>query len=311
MKKVMIILLFIGLLAACSKDQEDTSEQEAISENNEIALDNAADRAEELSPSDANEEATDTEEMEEQPTEGPIEEMTERKIIYHANLSLETNQFDEAIRFVEEETESYQGYVVHSSLSNQSGEDNRVATMTLRIPAADFEAFMETIEEGSVHILDKSVNGEDVTESYVDLEARLSSKEVVEERLLSFMEEAEKTEDLLQISNDLAAVQEEIEQLKGQMNYLENQSDYATIDLHLTERNVSLPSVQEESASTWDKTKEQFMNSVGALLSFASGVFIFVIGNLPVIGLLVIVLGMLYFLIRKFRKKAVGTDQSK
>ncbi len=127
--------------------------------------------------------------------------------------------------------------------------------MTVRIPAKQFQSFLTILDEGNMKVQEKAVSGEDVTEQYVDLTARLEAKEVVEKRLLSFMEKAEKTEDLLKISADLAEVQEEIEQLTGKIKYLENQSDFATIDLFIKENNTSLPSVQNESASTWEKNE--------------------------------------------------------
>ncbi|NBJ71147.1 MULTISPECIES: DUF4349 domain-containing protein [Clostridia] len=74
----------------------------------------------------------------------------------------------------------------------------------------------------------------------MDLESWLHSKKVVEKRLLAFIEQAAKTEDLLNISADLAKVQEEIEQITGRMNYLQNKADLATVHIEVRENDVSL-----------------------------------------------------------------------
>ncbi len=297
--------MLIVFLSACSNNAEDNSyesadEDVATSEEssgqagmstNNSQLENKVemDEAEEVAVSEDNEES--------------LENVEDRKIIHNAHLHLETETFDETVDFLEKETINYDGYVVNSNDINHGEDAERYGRMTIRIPADNFRDFIAIVENGNLKILEKSVSGEDVTEQYVDLTSRLKSKEVVEERLLAFMEEAEKTEDLLKISDDLAAVQEDIEQLTGKINYLENQSDYATIEMELTERRVDMPSVQDESLSTWEKTKDQFLKSIQVLLSIASGLFVFLIGNAPIIILFLMTGLVVFFVIKKNVKK--------
>ncbi|WP_208586012.1 DUF4349 domain-containing protein [Gracilibacillus suaedae] len=304
MKKIVFILVLIVFLSACSNDADDSSYESADSDiatseessqsgmsTNDSQLDNRVEmeQAEEEPASEANEDN--------------LENVEGRKIIHNAQLHLETETFDETVNFLETETANYDGYVVNSNYSNHREEAERFGRMTIRIPAGQFQDFIAIVENGDLKILNKSVSGEDVTEQYVDLTSRLESKEVVEKRLLAFMEEAEKTEDLLKISNDLADVQEDIEQLTGKINYLENQSDYATIDIELTERRVDMPSVQDESLSTWEKTQDQFLKSIQAILSIASGLFVFLVGNAPIIILFLIIGLVVYFVIKNTIQK--------
>jgi len=102
--------------------------------------------------------------------------------------------------------------------------------------------------------VDSSITGQDVTEEYIDLESRLKSKQAVESRF-SFMEQAEKTEDLLAISKDLAKVQEEIETIKGRMNYLENKADLATVTISIEENKVEVKNLGDSQLKTWEKNK--------------------------------------------------------
>ncbi|WP_163582659.1 DUF4349 domain-containing protein [Gracilibacillus saliphilus] len=302
-KLVSILVLMIVFLSACSNDAEDSSYESADSDivtseessqsgmsTNDSPMENKVEmeQAEEKSASEDNEDS--------------LENLEDRKIIHNAQLHLETETFDETIDFLETETANYDGYVVNSNYSNHGEEAERFGRMTVRIPDDHFQDFIAIVENGDLKILNKSVSGEDVTEQYVDLASRLKSKKVVEERLLAFMEEAEKTEDLLKISDDLADVQEDIEQLTGKINYLENQSDYATIDIELTERRVDMPSVQDESLSTWEKTKDQFLKSIKVILSIASGLFVFLVGNAPIIILFLIIGVTVYFIIRNTTK---------
>ncbi len=118
------------------------------------------------------------------------------------------------------------------------------------------------------------------------------------------MEQAEKTEDLLNISEDLAKVQEEIEQITGRMNYLQNKVDLATVTIHMEEKNVTISS--EDDLNTWEKTKQQFMKSINFLLSALSGLFVFIIGNLPVLIILGIASAAAIWLIRKRMRNKQG-----
>src|SRR5690606_21831932 len=103
----------------------------------------------------------------------------------------------------------------------------------------------------------------------------------------------------LQISNELAQIQEEIEVLTGKMKYIENQSAYATVEIHLSESNVDVPNIAETKLNTWDKTKKQFSTSINALLAIGSSTIVFILGNVPVIALILILFVPVYLFIRK------------
>ena len=143
------------------------------------------------------------------------------------------------------------------------------------------------------------MTGQDVTEQYVDLESRVKSKRAVEERLLEFMSNAKKTEDLLKISSDLAKIQEEIELIVGKMNYLENQTSYSTIEIAMYENSVIVPVLDSKKLDTWEKTKKQLATSTNFLLAAGSGVIVFVIGNIPVIVLLLLVGTAIYVVLKR------------
>src|SRR5699024_7083868 len=130
---------------------------------------------------------------------------TTRMIIHTAQLDIRVKDFNKTQLDIEKKVNTYDGYVVESGVYRESDEHTS-GHMTVRVPAKNFQKFLADTEEQAVEVLSRDVSGQDVTEQYVDLESRLKSKRVVEERLLSFMNDAEKTEDLLQISTDLATI---------------------------------------------------------------------------------------------------------
>lgn len=223
---------------------------------------------------------------------------TERMIIHHAILSVNVKELDKAQSNIEQKVKKYGGYIVESTVYQQD-DQSRSGKMIVRIPEKNFEKFLSDAEEEAADILTRNVTGQDVTEQFVDLQSRVKSKRAVEERLLEFMSKAQKTEDLLKISADLAHVQEEIEVMVGQMKYLENQTSFSTIELSMFENRVVVPAIDSKELNTWEKTKKQFATSTNSLLAAASAIVVLFIGNLPVLLLLAIAGFIVYRVIKR------------
>lgn len=227
---------------------------------------------------------------------------SDRMVIHRAYLHLRVSDFQQSMTKIEQKVEQYNGYIIESVVYKDEDETAN-GNITVRIPEKDFQSFLTDTENAANSVIERNVTGEDVTEQYVDLEARLNSKRILEERLHTFMKEAEKTEDLLKISSDLAIVQEEIERLVGKMKYLENQTAFSTVDISLFEDRIIMPHVDGKGQNTWDKTKKQFFTSINFLLKLASGLIVFIVGNLPILILLSIIGFGIYFGIRKINNR--------
>lgn len=227
-----------------------------------------------------------------------------RMVIYRAELSIEVQSLEASIDQIEAKANSLGGYVIESN-TYHDGDATLSGMITVRVPQENFQKFLNDTESMAKKVFDRVVNGEDVTEEYVDLESRLKSKRVVEERLLGFMKKAEKTEDLLKISNDLAKVQEEIEQLVGRMKFLENQSSFSTITVSLSEDKIVVPTIDNQELNTWEKTKKQFVSSLNFLLALGSGLIILIAGNIPIILVLTILFFSIFFIVKKVRNERI------
>jgi glucan-binding YG repeat protein len=297
MNKWVGLIAFISLvlfLAACSsnskRDESKMSSdssmgmdsgQAAIEEKSQVSFDNNA-KQEEAAPREL--------------------DIPSQMVIYQADLQLRVKKFEQTLQNIEEQVAKYGGYISESNVS-KDGVEQVNGQITVRIPQKNFQAFLRDAEGQAAEVLQRNITGTDVTEEYVDLESRLKSKRVVEERLTSFMKTAQKTEDLLKISADLAAVQEEIETIQGRMKYLENQTSLSTIHISLFENKVIVPNLEDEDLNTWDKTKKQFMNSTNMLLAAISWLFVFMVGNLPLLVILTLVAVSIYLFIKKVLKK--------
>ncbi|MDM5328114.1 DUF4349 domain-containing protein [Neobacillus sp. CF12] len=291
MKKKMRLIALISLiliLAACSSNSK--SDEVQMSSDKSAEFD---------SGQPAIEEKHSTKQEEIAPTEVDV---PNQMVIYQAELQLRVKKFEQTLQNLEAQVVKYGGYISESNVS-KDGVEQVSGRITVRIPQKDFQAFLHDAEGQAAEVLQRNITGTDVTEEYVDLDSRLKSKRVVEERLTSFMQSAQKTEDLLKISADLAAVQEEIETIQGRMKYLENQTSLSTVHISLFENKVIVPNLEDGDLNTWDKTKKQFMKSTNMLLAAISGFIVFVIGNFPILGILAVVTVLIYLYIKKFRKR--------
>lgn len=297
MKKYLLfsltMVLSLFFIAACGGSNHDQKEDMASTENH--SNDMAGGYEGETMETAQNMEESDDGEM--------SDASSDRKIIRRGYVSLRVENADKAQVNIEKKVDKLSGYIVETNVYH-NGDETVYGHMTVRIPEKHFQTFLTDIENEGTNVIERNVSGDDVTEEYVDLEARLKSKRVVEERLLTFMKEAERTEDLLQISSDLSTVQEEIEVLVGKTKYLENQVAYATVDIDLNEERIVMPGFDGKNLNTWEKTKQQFLKSINGLLSFGSGLIIFIVGNLPVIAIILLGGVGFYFIMKpRIRKK--------
>ena len=280
----MLCMLVVACSASSSKDEAKSVESMAVS--NDIGAEKMMMKQDQSTVEAPSEQAQ-------------IETTMNRMIIHQAQLQVKVKEFKQAQLNIEKKVTEYGGYLVESNVYGQDASAIS-GTMVIRIPEKHFQAFLKDAEEEAT-VLERNVTGQDVTEQYVDLQSRVTSKRAVEARLLEFMGTAQKTEDLLKISADLATVQEEIEVIVGKMNYLENQTSYATIEISMFEDRVIVPVLDKNNLDTWDKTKKQLANSTNFMLAAGSGLIVFFIGNLPIIILLSLVGIGFYFFIRRKR----------
>ncbi|SDM05940.1 DUF4349 domain-containing protein [Bacillus sp. OK048] len=293
MKKILrlsFLIMLLFTLAACSSSSK--SEEAKLSSDSSVAMDSG--RAGMVEKPEA---SFDNNAKQDEVTPTDLD-APNQMVIYQADLQLRVKKFEETLQSIEDHVGKYGGYITESTIS-KDGVEQVSGSITVRVPQNSFQAFLRDAEGQAAEVLQRRITGTDVTEEYVDLGSRLKSKRVVEERLTTFMESAVKTEDLLKISADLAAVQEEIETILGRMKFLENQTSLSTVHISLYENKVIVPNLEDGDLNTWDKTKKQFMKSTNMLLAGISGLVVFLLGNLPILIILIVAGLAIYFYIKK------------
>lgn len=220
---------------------------------------------------------------------------TERMVVRTASLDLIVPDTEKALNDIQAMARELGGYVV--SVEAYQYQEGRQATVTLRIPAEKLDTALDRLRAMATTVRRESVSGQDVTDQYVDLQSRLRHLEAKEKQLLEFLDKAEDTEAVLAVYEHLSATQAEIEQVKGRMQYLENQAALAMVTVSLT------PDVMAQPLETggWN-LPATFRSAVEALLNvlefFVKALIYIVIVVLPALILIALPIFGIFLLVR-------------
>lgn len=230
-----------------------------------------------------------------------------RKLIYKANLVMEVPSYGEAQTKLRDLAALSGAFILQ--FTETTNEHEKSGNYTIKVAAKGFASFLDGLEKISPS-MQRSVQGQDVTEEYVDLDARLKAKQAVEARLLAFMDKAQKTEDLVAFSNELSKVQTEIEQIKGRMRYLDQNVSLSTIELRMYEKLSNSPTVKKPGALSFSERIDNALNgSLNVLGTIAQGLVVFLAGALPVLFLFAMIFAV-YWIVRKQRMQKLQQVRS-
>lgn len=156
-----------------------------------------------------------------------------QKVIQSASLSLHVGDVRKTAKEVETLVKGWGGFVENSSVDRYG--DSYSAWVTIRIPNDKLSEAILSLKDLSDYVISEYKNAEDVTETYVDLEARLKNFKVQEEQYVAIMDKADTVEDILKVTTALANVRGEIDSLESRLQYYDNRVDYSSITLTLEE----------------------------------------------------------------------------
>ena len=213
-------------------------------------------------------------------------DLANRKLIKNANLSVETEEFDELIAGIEARVTQLGGYLEHFNVSNNSryyggADNNRYGSMTIRIPAVNYDFFIKEVSLIS-NVLNRNESVQDVTFQYVDLESQKKVSLTEHDRLLELLARAESIEDIIILEQRLSSVRYQIERMESQLRTYDNLVDYSTIYLSVSEVKELTPVAEQ---TVWEKISTGFSKSLATVgESFQN----FIIGLIVAVPFLVV-----------------------
>lgn len=229
---------------------------------------------------------------------------SEQMIIRTVNMTVVVKDTDETLEALRSLVKNYEGYFADSYrwLVN----DQPYARVTLRVPAGSLDEVLQTVRGMVIKVQEENISGQDVTEEYVDLQARLRNLEATEKELLALLTEVRenrgKAEDILKIHRELTSIRGQIESLKGRKQYLERMTAMATLHIEIRPKEAPRPLVEKAKWSplvTISKALRSFINLFQVLLDLIIYVLIFS----PYVLIPVIVIWLLVRWIRRRKNK--------
>ena len=218
-----------------------------------------------------------------------------RMVIHTATIEAEVAQYDTALTKLQRVAESMGGFVLSTStrtekLGRRSGE------VVLRIPSDNFEKILTATASLSQRVVRQAVRGNDITEEFYDLTARLENKQKIERRYREILRSAKKVEDVLAVETYLGTVREEIERLEGRKRYLSDQAVLSTVTVEFHE---PYDHTEEQHDGFWSKIIGGFKSGVRGLGDVTATTIAIVISSTPVI---IIVGALLWLILRVVRR---------
>lgn len=231
------------------------------------------------------------------------------KIIYTASVSIETTEFDKAVAALESQVQKIGGFVESSNVTGdtQYNDDgtttvvNRWAYYTVRIPCEQFESFLHETE-GFGNVTSTSRDAQNVTSAYTDYEARLSSLNTQEERLLDMLAKSEDVETLIALEQRLSDVRYEIESIERSLRNYDMQIKYSTVNLDLREVEIYTPTVPVRRTFS-QKLADSLSDGWNGFTRGIQNVILGLASALPALILLAVIIAAVIVCIKKARKK--------
>ena len=217
----------------------------------------------------------------------------EQKIIKEGNLRFETNDLKATYTQIQNAVKSHNAIIQNDTEGKNY--ESVFRKLIIRVPSKNFDLFLKDISKGVAYFYNKEISSQDVTAEYIDIDARLKAKKVLENRYLELFKKANKVTEMLEIEKQLSAIREEIEAKEGQLNYMQNQVSFSTVTIEFYK------SIAEESGVTtsygmkiWTAIKSGF-NSLSS----------FFINLLSIWPFIIILFAAGYFIRKRFKSKKI------
>jgi Domain of unknown function (DUF4349) len=197
-------------------------------------------------------------------SQSPAPITTDRKLIKNGSIEFEVSDTEETQKAIVKLTADAGGYVSSESQNSYSGSPRY--EQTVRVPAEKLDEFLAKIEGLAKKVDNKSINTQDVTEEFIDVETRLKTKKELEARYRELLKQANKVEDILAIETQLGNVRSEIESMEGRLTYLKNQVSFSTLT-------ITFYKVVSGNYGFGYRFMNSFGNGWNSLLEFVIGIF--------------------------------------
>ncbi len=163
--------------------------------------------------------------------------VTERKIIKEGELRFETSNATETKEVISRSVAEFKGYISNDNVFDYK--DKLEYRITIRVPTEKFESLLDRISLNAKKLDSKNINALDITEEYIDIEARTKTKKELENRYKEILKQANTVEEILSIEKEIGNLRTEIESIEGRLKYLQDKVSFSTLTVVFYEKTSS------------------------------------------------------------------------
>ena len=236
-------------------------------------------------------------------------------VIQNASLTILVDDPSVSLSDIMKMASDMGGFTVSSNryqTATSSGDEVPQASVTIRVPADQLNTALDKIKaltgNPEKFVTDESVTGQDVTQQYTDLQSRLRNLEEASDELSKMYDKATKSEDVLAIYNQKMQVNEQIEVLKGQIQYYSEAAAKSAITVQIEAKAANQPI----TVAGW-QPQGIAKEALQALVNFFKGLVNFLIWFVILVIPILVIIGLpLFFLVRWLaRRKKAAQEKSK
>jgi hypothetical protein len=225
----------------------------------------------------------------------------DRKVIRNVSLQLAADDTRAAYEAIAAIAEANGGFVSSAEVSPTADGEQPFVRITVRVPSSNLSDALDGFRDSAAEVLAESQGADDVTESFIDLEAQLTNLTVLETELRALLEEVREQPDadpdkLLRVFTEISNTRSQIEQIQGQLNYLTDAVDLATVTMSIEPTPAAVPIVEEGWAPI-NTIRDASRELVSGLQSLLDTVITFVIAVLPMLLIVVALPALILFAI--------------
>ncbi len=229
----------------------------------------------------------------------------DRLVIQNVDLSIVVADVNARVTAIQNMAASMGGFVVSANVYQVPASDGSLvpqAQIVVRVPQQQLNAALDLVKQNTVEVKSETRSGQDVTDQYVDLQSRLTAKQAAQDQLLKIMQNATKTQDVLDVYAQLTQVQSDIEVLKGQIKYMEQAAALSSLSVTI----IAEDTVKPIEVGGW-KPEGVARDAIQRLVDFEKGfanfLINFILFVLPVLVTIGIPLVLFFLLLRWIRRK--------
>lgn len=224
---------------------------------------------------------------------------TNRLVIQNSDLSLLVKNVKQTANQITDFAKNNGGFMISSSLNNPN--EQGTGNITIRVPSRKFKETLTFLEGLSVKVVYENLYGEDVTDQYTDISARLQTLNTTKAKFEEILTKANQVQDILNVEREIINLQSQIDSLKGQELYLEKSAELSKITVYLATDELELPYAPKENWRSEVIVKTAIRSLVQNLRDMVSATIW--IGVYAIIWLPLLLITL--FLKRKFYKRTI------